>query len=291
MDFFINYFETIPSSHRAFILVGGILFFWLLENNWPLFQFGYRKWRHAGINFFFTFTTILVNFPLAFALLWASDWTQKFHIGLFHWLSFTPFWLRTIAALLLLDFIGAWFAHWIQHQVKFLWQFHLIHHTDQQVDTTTANRHHPGESLVRFIFTWVAILAAGAPMWLVFLYQSLSVVLSQFNHANITLPSWLDRVISLVVVTPNMHHIHHHYQQPYTDSNYGNIFSLWDRLLGTYRFAFQKDLVYGIDTHPTPEENARIANLLKIPFQPYRPASDSKLSSTTPVKDQTKENI
>lgn len=272
MQWLIQYFGHIPSSHRSAILVGGIMFFWLVEGSWPLFQFQYNKWRHAGVNFFFTLTTILVNFPLAFILVKSSSWAVDNQFGILHLMPNLPLWIQALAGLLFLDLIGAWTAHWVQHKVKFLWQFHIIHHADQYVDTTTANRHHPGESLVRFIFTALAILITGAPMWLIFLYQSLSVILSQFNHANITLPRWLDAVVSLVVVTPNMHHIHHHYIQPYTDSNYGNIFSVWDRLFGTFAKLDQQKIIYGIDTHPEPKENSKVSSLLRIPFQKYRPA-------------------
>ena len=272
MQWLIQYFGHIPSSHRSAILVGGIMFFWLVEGSWPLFQFQYNKWRHAGVNFFFTLTTILVNFPLAFILVKSSSWAVDNQFGILHLIPNLPLWIQALAGLLFLDLIGAWTAHWVQHKVKFLWRFHIIHHADQYVDTTTANRHHPGESLVRFIFTALAILITGAPMWLIFLYQSLSVILSQFNHANITLPRWLDAVVSLVVVTPNMHHIHHHYIQPYTDSNYGNIFSVWDRLFGTFAKLDQQKIIYGIDTHPEPKENSKVSSLLRIPFQKYRPA-------------------
>ena len=272
MQWLIQYFDHIPASHRSAILVGGIMFFWLIEGTWPLFQFRYNKWKHAGINFFFTLTTILVNFPLAFILVKSSVWATDHQFGILHLRPDLPLWIQALAGLLLLDLIGAWTAHWVQHKVKFLWRFHIIHHADQYVDTTTANRHHPGESLVRFIFTVLAILITGAPMWLIFLYQSLSVVLSQFNHANITLPRRFDALVSLMVVTPNMHHIHHHYTQPYTDSNYGNIFSIWDRLFGTFTKLDQQKIIYGIDTHPLPEENSRVSSLLRIPFQKYRPA-------------------
>lgn len=271
MDFIADYFEHIPSTHRSAILVGGILFFWLLEGAWPLFHFGYNKWKHAGVNIFFTITTILVNFPLAFLLVLCSDFCVNNQFGILQWLPVLPLWLYAIIGLLVLDLVGAWLAHWTQHKTKWLWQFHIVHHADHEVDTTTANRHHPGESLVRFIFTMAAIIIAGAPMWLIFLYQSLSVILSQFNHANIVLPEWLHKVLSLLIVTPNMHHVHHHYVQPYTDSNYGNIFSVWDRLFGTYKSMFQKDIVYGVDTHPEVTENSKISNLLMIPFRKYRP--------------------
>ena len=279
MESVISYFEHIPSLHRSLILVGGITVFWLIESAVPLFRFSYRKVRHAGINFFFTLTTIIVNFALAFLLLRISDWTVQNGVGLLQWVQM-PLWAHVIVGLLALDLIGAWLAHWAEHQVKFLWRFHLIHHTDTYVDTTTANRHHPGESVIRFAFTLVAVLLTGAPMSLVFMYQALSVALSQFNHANIELPRWADRLLGLVIVTPNMHHVHHHYALPVTNTNYGNIFPYWDRLFGTYHEMAGRDLKYGIDTHPEPYEHSHIGNLLKVPFQTYRqPVGESKPES------------
>jgi sterol desaturase/sphingolipid hydroxylase (fatty acid hydroxylase superfamily) len=104
---------------------------------------------HAGINIFFTLTTILVNFVLAFILLKAADWTIANDFGILNWLPEINIWLYTIVGLLLLDFIGAYLAHLAEHKTKLLWRFHLIHHTDTWIDTTSANRHHPGESVIR----------------------------------------------------------------------------------------------------------------------------------------------
>ncbi|MEQ9437565.1 MAG: sterol desaturase family protein [Cyclobacteriaceae bacterium] len=271
MEHFMQFWETIPSVYRAAILVGGIAFFWLIESIVPLFIFKYHKVKHAGINFFLTVTTVITNLIFAGLLLFVSHWVVESQFGVLQWIEL-PVWLEILVGLMLLDLIGAYFIHWLEHQVRLMWQFHLIHHSDPQVDTTTANRHHPGESVFRAVFTTLAVLITGAPIWLVFLYQSLSVVLSQFNHANIHLPDRLDRVLSLVFVTPNMHHVHHHHTQPLTDTNYGNIFSLWDRLFGTFAYVEDPEtLVYGIDTHPDAQEHSRIGGLLKIPFQPYRP--------------------
>ena len=194
----VNYFETIPSSHRSFILIGGITLFWLIENGFPLIRFKYNKWEHAGINFFFTFTTILINFSLAFLLYKSSVFVSENKFGLIYWLHLNNLWLQAIIGLLFMDLIGAYTAHFVQHKTKPLWRYHLIHHTDTWIDTTTANRHHPGESVIRFIFTVFAIIIVGAPIWLFFLYQSLSVFLSQFNHANMSLPKKLDKYISYI---------------------------------------------------------------------------------------------
>ena len=279
MERIVTYFEHIPSSHRSLILVGGITLFWLIESAAPLFRFNYRKIHHAGINFFFTLTTIVVNFGLAELLLRTSDWTVRQGVGLLQWVNW-PLWAEAIVGLLALDLIGAWLAHFTEHKVTWMWRFHLIHHTDTYVDTTTANRHHPGESVIRFIFTLLAVLVTGAPMWLVFMYQAFSVALSQFNHANIELPRWADRLLGLLIVTPNMHHVHHHYVLPITNTNYGNIFPYWDRLFGTYHEMPGRDIRYGIDTHLNPAEHSRIKSLLHIPFQPYRqPVGETNHSS------------
>ena len=266
----INYFETIPSSHRSIMLFGGIAFFWIVESGIPLFKFKYNKFHHAFINLFFTFTTIIINFGLAFILFRSSEWVTSNQFGLLHWFKIENLWIQAILGLLLMDLIGAYAAHYVEHKIKPLWRFHLIHHTDTWIDTTSANRHHPGESVIRFTFTTIAIIVVGAPVWLFFMYQSFSVLLSQFNHANMRIPKGLDKILSLIIVSPDMHKIHHHYKLPYTDSNYGNIFSVWDRIFGTFMTMPREEIVYGVDTHMDPKENNQLGNLLAIPFQKYR---------------------
>ncbi len=270
MQDFLNYFETIPSSHRSLILVGGLTFFWLLESAVPLFKFKYKKWQHAVPNIFFTLTTIIVNFVLAFLLLKSADWVMSNNFGILNWLPEMSLGLYIILGILLMDFFGAYVPHWVEHKVKPLWMVHLVHHTDHYVDTTTANRHHPIESVIRFVFTLFGVFIIGAPMGIVMLYQSLSLVSTQFNHANIKLPKTIDKLISYVLVSPDMHKVHHHYVLPYTDSNYGNIFSVWDRLLGTYKYLDREELVFGVDVFPDEVENGQIVNLLKQPFQKYK---------------------
>lgn len=276
MDQLIAYFETINPLHRSLILVGGITFFWIVEGILPLSHSKYRKWRHAGPNLFFTLTTIIVNFPLAFFLLKTSDWVTQNNFGIINWLPEMPLWLYVLVGVLLLDLIGAYLAHFVEHKVKPLWMIHLVHHSDHNVDTTTANRHHPLESLIRYGFTLFGVYLVGAPIGIIMLYQSLSVVLSQFNHANISLPRSIDRALSWIVVSPNMHKVHHHYKLPYTDSNYGNIFSIWDRAFGTYMDLDPDKIVYGVDTFPDEKENSSIIGLLKQPFHKYRrPTTDA----------------
>ena len=276
MDTLIAFFEDVPTTFRAAILIGGIFLFWVMEGVVPLFQFQYKKVRHAGLNLFFTLCTAIIGFGLAGALLFVSNWTVANDFGLLH-LTQLPLWLEVVAGVLLLDLIGAYFAHWTEHRVKWMWKFHLIHHSDTTVDVTTGLRHHPGETVIRISFTILGVFLTGASIGIVMLYQSLSVLFAHLTHANIQMPAKVDRALSWIFITPLMHKVHHHYQQPLTDTNYGNIFAIWDRLFGTFaQVEDTRALQYGIDTHMDPEENDRLSNLLKIPFQQYRPPTGSK---------------
>jgi sterol desaturase/sphingolipid hydroxylase (fatty acid hydroxylase superfamily) len=271
MNSVIHFFENIPPVWRAVILAGGITFFWMLEGIIPIVTFKYHKVKHAFINIFFTLTTIVVNFSLAFMLVRASSFVAAQQFGFWYWLNCPLNFFTVILALVFLDLIGAYLVHFLEHKIKFMWQFHVIHHTDAYVDTTTANRHHPGESVFRAVFTALAILVTGAPIGIVMLYQTASALLSQFNHANIVLPKWADNILGWVIITPNIHRVHHHYKQPLTDSNYGNIFSIWDRLFGTLKkVKHPNEIHFGVDTYPLPEEHSNLQQLLTIPFKGYR---------------------
>lgn len=269
MQTIIEYFETIPSSHRTLLLISGLSFFWILENNVSLFRFKYNKWKHAIPNLFFTLTTIIINFLLAYLLLNISDIVTSNKFGLLNWLPIIPIWINVFLGILFLDLIGAYLPHWLEHKIKPLWMIHLVHHSDHHVDTTTANRHHPLESLIRFTFTLIGVLITGANIGIVMLYQSISLISTQFNHANIKLPKRVDLFLSYFFVSPDMHKTHHHYRLPFTDSNFGNIFSIWDRLFGTYKAISREKLVYGVDVFFDENANGKIETLLKQPFQPY----------------------
>lgn len=270
METIINYFETIPSAHRSIILVGGLTFFWLLEGAVPLFKFNYKKSQHAIPNIFFTITTIIINFALAFLLLKTADWVTANKFGILNWLPEMSLWFYAILGVFLMDFFGAYLPHFVEHKVKPLWMIHLVHHSDHKVDTTTANRHHPLESVIRFIFTLIGVVIIGAPMGIVMLYQSMSLVATQFTHANIKMPKQVDKILSYILVSPDMHKVHHHFMLPFTDSNYGNIFSVWDRLLGTYMELDREKIIYGVDVFPDEKGNSNIKDLLKQPFQKYK---------------------
>ncbi len=273
----INYFENIPTIHRSILIVGGITIFWFLEGLFPLVRFNYKKWQHAIPNFFFTLTTIVINLSMAFLLLNTSDWTIHNNFGLLQWIPGLTLWGEIILGVLLLDFVGAYLPHYTEHRIKPLWMIHLVHHSDPNVDTTTANRHHPLESIIRFLFTLLGVFIIGTSIGIVMLYQALSLVSTQFNHANIRLPKKLDQWISYIIVSPDMHKIHHHYRLPYTDTNFGNIFSIWDRMLGTFSSYEREKIIYGVDVFPDEKKNSQIKSLLKQPFEKYKRPTMEKL--------------
>lgn len=291
MESFIEFFENVPTSFRAGVLVGGIFLFWMIEGVFPLFEFGYKKVRHAGINLFLNGLFVVIGLGFAGILVWSSDLVTNEGIGILQWIEM-PLWAQAIVGVMLLDFFGAYLIHWIEHKIVFMWRFHLVHHSDTHVDVTTGLRHHPGEAVFRMIFTIIGVIVVGAPIWIIFLYQSISALFAHLTHANINMPRKIDRTLSWILITPLMHKVHHHYTQPYTDTNYGNIFSIWDRLFGTFAQVDETTkLKYGIDTHMDPKENDNLGNLLKIPFQKHRPPVGSKFgeedTETTKAKNES----
>src|SRR4051812_20325151 len=233
----IDYFQTLDKHpvERMIILVAGMLLLWLLEGAIPLIALQYKKskWRHASINFSFTVIHLIIHTGFAVFIVLISDACKTNGFGLISWLHASVFW-TIIISFIIIDFFGGWLVHMVQHKTYFLWRFHIIHHSDNNVDVTTGLRHHPIESVLRGIFFLIGILLCGAPVYAVMIYQTLLVLSTQFTHANINLPAWLDKPLSFLFVSPNMHKVHHHWQRPYTDSNYGAVLSIWDRLLGTF---------------------------------------------------------
>ena len=278
MNVIIDFFADVPLVFRTSILLGGIVLFWILEGIIPLYSFNYKKGRHAFLNLLFTTTTAIIGFGFAFLLLKSTEIVNEFQFGVIHFFELSLF-VEVIISLLLLDLVGAYLVHFVEHKVPWMWKFHVIHHSDKNVDVTTGLRHHPGETVFRILFTILGVYVSGASIGIVMLYQSLSVLFAHLTHANISLPQNLDRIISYLFVTPNMHKVHHHYKQPLTDSNYGNIFSIWDRIFGTYTFVNDsKSLVYGIDTHINDSKIDSFTNLLLIPFKKLKKTKNSKFS-------------
>jgi sterol desaturase/sphingolipid hydroxylase (fatty acid hydroxylase superfamily) len=265
----IQYFSTLeqrPVERLAF-LVGGLLVFWIIEGAIPLIQLQYKnnKLRHAAVNFGFTIIHLVIHTFLAVIIVLMSDWCKRNDFGLVHWLN-TSTVFTIIIAVLVLDLFGGWMVHITEHKIFTLWRFHIVHHADNNVDVTTGLRHHPVESVLRGVFFFMGILLSGAPMYAVMIFQTLLILATGFTHANIRLPQWLDNALSWVLVSPNMHKVHHHYQQPFTDSNYGAVLSIWDRMFGTFKKLDPKDIRYGLDRYYPNEHDENFFMLLRKPF-------------------------
>jgi sterol desaturase/sphingolipid hydroxylase (fatty acid hydroxylase superfamily) len=265
----IDYFQTLDKHpvQRMIILVAGMLLLWLLEGAIPLITLQYKKskWRHASINFSFTVIHLIIHTGFAVIIVLISDACERNGFGIVNWLHTSVLW-TIIISFIVIDFFGGWLVHMVQHKTYFLWRFHIIHHSDNNVDVTTGLRHHPIESVLRGIFFLMGILLSGAPVYAVMIYQTLLVLSTQFTHANINLPKWLDKPLSFLFVSPNMHKVHHHWQRPYTDSNYGAVLSIWDRLFGTFYELEPGKIKYGLDKYYPNEQDENFLMLLGKPF-------------------------
>ncbi|MCB0720258.1 MAG: sterol desaturase family protein [Bacteroidetes bacterium] len=282
-------FSDLPPYLRTLLLASGLVLLWVLEGLRPLFALPSDRRRHAGLNLVLTLFQLVLGLLLASVIVVAADFVMDRKIGLLNLVDL-PLWLDVLLGVLILDFVGSYLIHLVEHKVRWMWKFHLIHHTDQYVDVTTGLRHHPGETVFRSAFGMLAILVGGIPIGTFILYQTISVIFAQFEHANIRLPDGIDRLLSYVFVTPNMHKVHHHYVQPLTDTNYGNIFSIWDRVFRTYaQVDDPRTLRYGIDTHMDEGEHNSLSFLLKIPFLPYRPPAGSKFADEAVAKREKDE--
>ncbi|MBW3097468.1 sterol desaturase family protein [Pseudohoeflea coraliihabitans] len=169
-------------------------------------------------------------FPLA--AVGTALWAQEAQIGLFAHLAL-PGWLAGLIAFVVLDFV-IWLEHLASHKWSLLWRIHQMHHADTGIDLTTALRFHPLEIVLSMVWKAAIIIALGAPPIAVLLFEIVLNGAAMFNHANLYLPPSVDRVLRLVIVTPDMHRTHHSTDRRETDSNYGFNFSFWDRLFATY---------------------------------------------------------
>jgi sterol desaturase/sphingolipid hydroxylase (fatty acid hydroxylase superfamily) len=266
----IDYFQELENHpvQRMAMLVAGLLIFWIIEGAIPLLPMSYKKnkTRHAVVNFGFTIIHLVIHTGIAVLIVLLSDWCKQQSFGIVYWFHANIL-FTILISILALDF-SSWVVHWIMHKVRPLWAFHLVHHTDNNVDVTTGLRHHPGDSILRGLFFLLLIFVSGAPVYGVMIYQTLLVLTTAFTHANIRLPAWLDRGLGYLLISPNMHKVHHHWKQPFTDSNYGAVFSFWDRLFGTYRKLDASQIHYGLDRYYPNEKDEDFVRLLKKPFEP-----------------------
>lgn len=264
MENFLTFFENLSTLQKLLWIVSCLFVSFLLEGLFPLVNFTYKKWKHAGVNFIFLACTMIINLLFGIATVGILGFIAKNEIGLLYLIDL-PIWAELIIAVLLFDFMAQYVAHYLLHKVSFMWRFHMIHHSDTNVDATTGTRHHPGDYVIREVFALITILVTGAPFAYYMVYRICTIFFTYFSHANVNMPVWIDKPLSFLFITPNMHKFHHHFERPWTDTNFGNIFSLWDRIFGTFVYDDPKKVVYGLDV----VDNSRdedVAYQFKIPF-------------------------
>lgn len=172
-----------------------------------------------------------------------------------------------VVGMLLLDFSFGYFAHRALHVSPMLWRFHRVHHSDPFVDVTTTYRNHPGEHVWRFFCILVPTWAFGVPASAVALYRVLSSINGVLEHANVRLKPTLDTALSRVWVTPNMHKVHHSRVMAETDTNYGNLLSVYDRVLGTFTPSERAlSVAYGLED-VDPNEARSFAGMNMMPWR------------------------
>jgi len=264
MEGFLEFFENMPVWHRLAWIIICLMFSWGLEAIMPLKNFTYRKWRHAGVNFVFLATTMIINFVFGIATIGVFAWIEQHQFGILYLVDW-PIWLELLIAVLIFELVAQYFIHVLLHKFKWMWKMHLVHHSDTKVDATTGTRLHPGDFLLRETFALIAVVITGAPIAFYFFYRICTVFFTYLTHANIYIPLWLDRPLSWIFITPNVHKFHHHFERPWTDSNFGNIFSIWDRIFGTLVYDDPKKIKFGVDTLDD-DTDEDIAFLFKMPF-------------------------
>lgn len=264
MDAFLSFFENLTSIQKLGWIFICLTISWILEGSIPLIKFNYKKWKHAGVNLIFLGTSMLINVLFGLATVGIFFWLGNNQFGILNLIEL-PVWLELLLAIMLLDFVAQYIAHYLLHTYKWMWKFHMIHHSDTHVDATTGTRHHPGDYIIRELFALFAIVIGGIPVAFYLVYRISSILFTYFTHANLQLPKWLDKSISFVFISPDMHKFHHHFERPWTDSNFGNIFSFWDRIFGTMVYDDPHKIKYGLDVlDPKTDEN--VMYQFKIPF-------------------------
>ena len=242
----------------------------LLQWRWPLRRQHFALVRRLIRN-------LVLSIPSHVVLRWAmlpvplavAAWAQDRHIGLLNWVQI-PKWLTVILIFLLMDY-AYWWWHWANHRLPFFWRFHNVHHTDLDMDVSTATRFHFGEMIFSVGFLCLAVVLFGVHAVLLLGFFISFEGATLFHHSNWRLPIRLERVLNLVFVTPRMHGIHHSIVERETNSNWGTIFCWWDQLHRTVRRDIPQDeITIGVAPYRD-EQELTVGRLLVLPFQPQRP--------------------
>jgi sterol desaturase/sphingolipid hydroxylase (fatty acid hydroxylase superfamily) len=235
----------------------------------PRRRWSVRKGRRLASNYALAgFNTFAVRALLPVSAVSAALWAEQRGWGLFALLEW-PNAVKVLASVVLLD-LAIYGQHVLFHFVPLLWRFHRVHHADPDLDVSSGLRFHTLEILLSMLIKIGLILILGAPAWGVILFEVLLNATSMFNHSNVRLPLGLDRLLRWIVVTPDMHRVHHSVIRKETDSNFGFNLPWWDRLFRTYRDqpeAGHERMTIGLTEYPDERISTRLPAMLAIPFR------------------------
>ena len=242
----------------------------LLQWRFPLRRQHFSVLRRLVRNFVLSIPGFaIVRFAMLPIPIAVAIWAQHRGIGLLNWLAL-PGWAAAIATFVLMDY-AYWWWHWTNHMVPFFWRFHNVHHTDLDLDVSTAARFHFGEMIFSIGFLSLAVTVFGiTPIMLMIFFITFEAA-TLFHHSNWRLPIRLERLFNLIIVSPRMHGIHHSIVQRETNSNWGTIFCWWDKLHRTLRRDVPQDeITIGVAAYRD-EKELTLGQLLVLPFRGQRP--------------------
>lgn len=279
--------KSIFDSYGTPFLTAIFIVLFLLESKFQLRDRVQNRWKRVVINFIVSIPAfLLLRLLLIPAMVWLAIENQSWQIGLTYLIDAAPT-VKMLIAFFLLDYSN-YLWHVLLHRLPVLWRFHLVHHTDLDLDITTAFRFHFGEVIGSVIFRGAAVVITGASPLMVLIYEIVFEAATQFHHSNTKIPFRLEKALNFFIVTPRMHGIHHSVFKRETDSNYSIIFSLWDRIHRTVRLNIhQHEVVTGVPSYAD-ERELTIGRLLKLPFTKIRPWP--KLMNQRPSKGNEEES-
>lgn len=216
------------------------------------------------------FNSLLLRLLFPAAAVGMASWAQQQQLGLFNQLEM-PLWLGLPLAVVLLDLAIYW-QHRLFHRVPLFWRLHRVHHADPDFDLTTALRFHPLEILLSMMIKWLVVVALGPPLLAVLLFEVILNGMAMFNHANAALPGRLERRLRVLLVTPDMHRIHHSSASAEMHSNFGFNLSVWDRWFGSYVAQPQQpqhSMQIGLPAPRAPRQTSWLPGILRLPFQRF----------------------
>ena len=223
------------------------------------------RWTNNLGLVFFNSVILRILFPAA--AVGMSVFASEQGWGLFNYIE-APYWIAVLASVVVMDFF-IWLQHVMVHAVPALWRLHRVHHADMDFDVTTGARFHTLEIVLSMLIKYAVILLLGPPVLAVVLFEVVLNATAMFNHSNVRLPEVLDRFLRLIVVTPDMHRVHHSVEDDETNSNFGFNLPWWDRLFGTYRAQPRnghEGMTIGIRTFREDKWCSWLPGMLAIPF-------------------------